>query len=476
VDIAWEGSRKMKPPVPFLILLVLFVCASYAQPPAADKSWPELRAAPVATSRVQIAVGANVQISQAREKQRHAECVIAADPKKANRLFAAAMFWRKGEDSSIIGYYSRDGGVTWKVGFEADPTRANERLCDESVVYGPDGTLYLGHMRFQVDKATSDRFGQEGPGAIVFHRSTDGGQSWERRGSVAKYIDRPWLTVDPNSGRLWWCGQMGEPTLGASVDGAATWTSPIRPQPAVRGNHRPTQPVVLSDGSMVCAMLWNPGGSGPPQFRAFRSEDGGTSVREVGRLPGAWRHPRLRPNAALGDYFPQLAVSGRGTKFQDRLYAVWVDGWTVDQKRVLLSRSDDRGMTWTSPVVISEQSMADKAGDYSVSMPTVAVNPAGVVAVCWYDCRAFPQAATVPSRGIRNAGYDIRLRASLDGGVTWGPSVKVNTQSAKEDPMEYGHTAGVTATADGRFFPAWIDDRTGRPQLWCAPCTVGTAE
>jgi hypothetical protein len=42
--------------------------------------------------------------------------------------------------------------------------------------------------------------------------------------------------------------------------------------------------------------------------------------------------------------------------------------------------------------------------------------------------------------------------------------------------MEYGHTAGLTAAADGRFFPAWIDDRTGRPQLWCAPCTVRGVE
>jgi hypothetical protein len=78
----------------------------------------------------------------------------------------------------------------------------------------------------------------------------------------------------------------------------------------------------------------------------------------------------------------------------------------------------------------------------------------------------------VPGRGIRTAGYDVRLRVSRDGGETWGPSVKVNEMSAKEDVMEYGHTAGLTATADGRFIPAWIDDRTGPPQLWCAPCTV----
>jgi hypothetical protein len=449
---------------------------AFDHPDESADSWPELRAAATSAAPIEIIVGRNVHVSHSREAHRHAESTVAADPKDPKRLFAAAMLWRMGDDSSAVGYYSHDGGATWQVGFEADPKNVGERVCDESVGFGPDGRLYLAELRFRVDAATSDRLGHEGPGEVEFHRSTDGGKNWERSGVVRQYVDRPWLAVDWTDGlrrgHLYWCGQIGEPIFGASAGGAA-WDKPITARPRLRGNHRPTQPVVLSDGAVVFATLLNPGGSGrPPAIHVFRSDDGGQSLPEVGHIPSQWRHPRLRPNAALGDYFPQLAVAGGNSRFRDRLYCVWIDGWTVDQKRVLLSASDDRGATWSPPVVVSEQSMDDPAGDYSVSMPTVAVNPAGVVAVCWYDCRAFAKSATVPGRGIRTTGYDIRLRVSLDGGESWGPSAKVNEQSAHEDVMAYGHTAGLTAAADGRFFPAWIDDRTGRPQLWCVPCTV----
>jgi hypothetical protein len=92
---------------------------------ASSVFWPELRAAP--TSALEVAVGRNVPISQAREVHAHMESVIAADPKDPKRLFAAAMFWRQGVDSSLAGYYSHDGGATWHVGFEADPAAAGER-------------------------------------------------------------------------------------------------------------------------------------------------------------------------------------------------------------------------------------------------------------------------------------------------------------------------------------------------------------
>lgn len=35
-----------------------------------------------------------------------------------------------------------------------------------------------------------------------------------------------------------------------------------------------------------------------------------------------------------------------------------------------------------------------------------------------------------------------------------------------------GHTGGMAATADGRFHPFWVDNRTGIAQLWTAAVTV----
>jgi hypothetical protein len=35
-----------------------------------------------------------------------------------------------------------------------------------------------------------------------------------------------------------------------------------------------------------------------------------------------------------------------------------------------------------------------------------------------------------------------------------------------------GHTAGLAAAADGVFHPLWVDNRTGRPQMWTATVSV----
>jgi hypothetical protein len=52
-------------------------------------------------------------------------------------------------------------------------------------------------------------------------------------------------------------------------------------------------------------------------------------------------------------------------------------------------------------------------------MPAIAVNNDGVVAVAWYDRRDNPD----------NLGYFERLSASLDGGVTWLPSIRVSANA-----------------------------------------------
>jgi hypothetical protein len=80
------------------------------------------------------------------------------------------------------------------------------------------------------------------------------------------------------------------------------------------------------------------------------------------------------------------------------------------------------------------------------------------VAVSWYD-----------KRGLRprGKGWNVRLRVSADGGVTWLPSVRINDVEGDKGSAEaLGHTAGLAADAGGTFHPVWIDFRTGTPQLW----------
>jgi hypothetical protein len=121
-------------------------------------------------------------------------------------------------------------------------------------------------------------------------------------------------------------------------------------------------------------------------------------------------------------------------------------------------------------------------GEYITFMPSIAVNKEGLVAVNWYDRRGLPKSRLVPTEidlggrkvtafNLEANGWNVRLRASLDGGATWLPSVQVNEEPG-QGKIEVGHTAGLAASADGRFHAAWIDNRTGQNQLWTAAIEV----
>ena len=109
------------------------------------------------------------------------------------------------------------------------------------------------------------------------------------------------------------------------------------------------------------------------------------------------------------------------------------------------------------------------AGDYDAFVPSVAVNKAGVVLVSWYD-----------TRGIQKdeAGWNIRVRASLDGGETWQPSAPVTDVPTLKDKktrkrlLGVGHTAGLAADADGAFHCLWVDGRSGILQVYTAAVEV----
>jgi hypothetical protein len=127
----------------------------------------------------------------------------------------------------------------------------------------------------------------------------------------------------------------------------------------------------------------------------------------------------------------------------------------------MFSRSADKGMTWSKPAPLSEQPDV-KPGEksYDACIPSVAVNKAGVVAVTWYDRRGLP---------AYGKGWNVRLRASVDGGQSWQESVEVNDGKTGKREISYlGHTAGIAADANGAFHPTWIDGRREPTQVWTA--------
>lgn len=442
-----------------------------------DLFFPWLQPATTA-SPVSVVIGDNVHISQPHQGIAFTECVIAADPNRKNRLFASSLYWPHSGGTSIVGYLSDDGGATWTTSLELVSDQMNkERLADQSAVFGLNGDLYLVHMRMDDAKGGAEWFGKDGGGSLDWHCLPAGAATWEPRGRINRHVDRPWLAIgqtsSPNNGRLYCTANVGSPYLITSSDGGQTFQFPKLPY-VRRGRVLPAPPVVLSDGTILAAFrcardgqfVWQ-----PQYIPTFRSSDGAQSLT-AGAYVSNWKHRHLTPTITTtqGPSFPQMAVDPGSPHFADNLYCVWAQQFynRGNTEWILFSCSTDRGRSWSAPVNLSEQpESGDPEQDYLAYIPSIAVNGEGIVAVTWYDRRGLPPPASDGSP----KGWNLRMRVSLDGGAAWPPSVQVTSQASTGNLTGW-HTAGLCADATGNFHPAWIDDRTGLPQLWTAKVTV----
>jgi hypothetical protein len=223
-------------------------------------------------------------------------------------------------------------------------------------------------------------------------------------------------------------------------------------------------PAVLSDGWLVLIRSFTTSAAATSESKngfllARTSRDGGESFESESKIA------TFTSGDAGHSNVPSLAVD---PNHGDRLYATWLDVDSAGNYGVYLSRSADRGSTWSKATLLSEQPDARQretpAGKtYDAFIPSVAVNDEGAVGVAWYDTRVEPGG---------KPGWEYRFRASLDGGDTWLPSIRVSEQRTTLDRRATGHTSGLAAASHGAFHLLWIDGRTGQQQAWTSRVTV----
>jgi hypothetical protein len=470
------------------------------------------------TSR--ISVGANVQVSKPRSAQPHYEVVLAADPNNPKHLLASSMLMPEEPAPSqmfhTVVYASFDGGASWQ---ETALVAEGWQTADPTCAYGPDGTAYFAVL------SPSYRAPEE-PNRMLFYRSADGGQTWMKP-TVLPAIDREYITVDTAGGkyrgRIYLNGtgsvrsldddqgalggRLSDLDVWRSLDGGATFHPPLK-LAATKPNHVVEgmgNGVVLSDGTFMAITGQLTALDNYFQTRPYKaigriivvsSSNGGESLNKPVTVSDWYIDFHHKVTSGI---VPSLAVDGSDGPFQDRLYAVWPDVRS-GRSEILLAYSADKGKTWSKPITINDdEARANVEEGPDNGMPIVAVNSAGVVGVMWYDRRESPD----------NLGYWPRFSASLDGGETFSPSVKVSAAPATLEgmqsvklytgaggigggsriqssrggnlrffvgvgPMQFsgGHTNGLVATRDGDFQALWVDNRTGIAQVWTAPVKV----
>jgi len=128
---------------------------------------------------------------------------------------------------------------------------------------------------------------------------------------------------------------------------------------------------------------------------------------------------------------PDIAVDKNGM-----IYAVWEDNRKGSDFDIYFAKSSD-GKTFSKNIIVN-----DYIGDANQLNPEIVVDSDGVIYVAYEDDRL--------------GKSDIYLTRSLDGGLTFGPSVRVNNETEG-----YQSYPSMVVNQTGVLFIAWQDSRNG---------------
>ncbi len=384
----------------------------------------------------------NARVNQDASGEPQNETTIVADPTNPLRLVGAwnDYFNIDPGQNTVIGYgWTTDGGATWqssRVNFATLPP--SQSTGDPALTVDSTGIFHLGILAYSGTAS-----------GILAARSTDGGVSFEEPVRLDTGGDKEFLTVDPandNVYAVWENGGVNGQTIyfSKSTDRGLSYT-PRQPISGAGSTGNGAYPVVGPNGEIY--VIWSNFGS---TIYFDRSLDEGQSWLDPDRivnnqidaprspLNGGFRNPQI----------PAIAVDRTAGPRSNRIYVVWGDERLGDPD-ILLSYSDDMGDTWSAPLRVNDDVIGNDADQF---FPWVAVDSSGHVHVTFLDRREDPD-------GLLLAMY---LATSTDGGVTFGPNVRISDGIYGPSSFGFlGDYTGAAVTADDRIVPHWPDGRNG---------------
>ncbi|MFD2327727.1 sialidase family protein [Cohnella sp. GCM10020058] len=186
-----------------------------------------------------------------------------------------------------------------------------------------------------------------------------------------------------------------------SLDGGNSWSNSLLPLPAgFTGAEAATVTYAFPNTFVVSA-------------HAFPGESDGTTVVYVSTDNGATFGNPIIVAPGYGTYINNdetnaTADTSQSSPYLGNLYVAYNHQFNVENggnSTAFMRRSTDLGVTWDTPVLLSIESD-------QVERPEIAVDLQGIVYAAWITV---------------SPSYNYIIRKSLDGGVTFGPSVNVSS-------------------------------------------------
>jgi hypothetical protein len=393
------------------------------------------------------------------QKDTQIEPSIAVNPNNPLNAVAAYQEGRidSGGDATNGFATTFDGGATWihgelpgltnyGAGTALDQGGYFDRGSDAVVAFGPGNTVYANSLIFDVMSENGLRSG------MAVNVSRNGGRTWSppvifQDDDIGGLNDKNWIVVDNSDapghhkGRVYVVWDRVAPVVYNYCDHDCeqlkNWLPDLQTlDPLVwPGQGLGAYPVIMKSGALGIAMTSI---ARAIPTRQQDEPDVNTDNQVFIVAPAAGMTPWPAPLAFL----PPVQIASNQSKGEtaqrasggipataadptsSTVYHVWDDGrFKTDGKNdVVMSKSTDEGLTWSSPVRISGGTATDKVNRYNAA---VAVGDDGHVHVMW---RQRDESGSAP---LFTDVIDTFYSESSDGGATWSAPLQVNTQPSR---------------------------------------------
>src|SRR6266571_149004 len=347
--------------------------SSYNQPTWWAKYQRLLQGTSSSSSRTKpLSVGANVDMSN--EDTPQSETSITVNPNNPKMLV--------GGSNEIVrlpmrGYFSSDGGTSWGAVDLPLPlpatTNGTDFGSDPGVAFDTRGNVYYSYIVVFFNRSFRSIQGTE----MAVAKSSDGGKTWPQvtffnfNSGSGKFNDKPYLAVDTNPRSpfrdsvyvVWDNASFNAGKSSAnnallfarSTDGGQTFSSPLDANNLTGGPSAVigADPFVGPNGEVY--MAWHDAQSS--QIVVNGSFDGGTTfgkpvVIAPTVIPFDFAASAEATRGVL--VYPSCDADRSSGPFRGTLYCSWADQTASNGMDILLSRSGDRGATWSAPQRVND--------------------------------------------------------------------------------------------------------------------------